>query len=120
MKNTFVIGLAVASIAATAHASEQNETAEAVNSSQTHTVTVSQRGRSFDPDEITIQAGDTVMVINDDQFLHHAYIDSPTMQYDSKSQPIGSRIDIVFDHSGEFVVRCDIHPKMRLDVTVEE
>ena len=82
------------------------------------TVTVSQRGRAFDPEETTFTEGGTLTIVNDDQFLHHAYVESDALSFDSGSQPIGSRTDIVFDQPGEYVVRCDIHPKMRLKVTV--
>ena len=81
-------------------------------------VTVSQRGRAFDPEETTLTEGGTLTIINDDQFLHHAFVESDSLSFDSGSQPIGSRTDIVFDQPGEYVVRCDIHPKMRLEVTV--
>ncbi|WCL54839.1 plastocyanin/azurin family copper-binding protein [Gimibacter soli] len=80
---------------------------------------VSQQGRRFHPSEIAIKAGDTVTISNDDEFLHHVYIKGEGMEYDSGGQPIGTSLTIPFPAKGVFEVRCDIHPKMRLTVTVE-
>ncbi|WP_308911254.1 plastocyanin/azurin family copper-binding protein [Pseudokordiimonas caeni] len=80
---------------------------------------VSQQGRRFHPGEIAIKAGDTVTISNDDEFLHHVYVKGDGMDYDSGGQPIGTSLTIPFPVKGVFEVRCDIHPKMRLTVTVE-
>ena len=40
---------------------------------------ISQKGREFHPDEITIKRGETIQIVNDDaDLIHHAYIDSPS------------------------------------------
>ena len=80
---------------------------------------VSQKGRVFEPGELHIKAGDTVHIENDDAVLHHVYIESPTMEFDSGEQPPGRRVSIKFPRAGVFDVQCDIHPKMLLKVTVE-
>jgi plastocyanin len=81
--------------------------------------TISQKGREFRPSEISIKRGDTLQVVNDDaDLLHHAYIDSPKLSFDSGDQQPGSRTDISFPAAGDFEVLCAIHPKMRLVVHV--
>lgn len=81
---------------------------------------VSQAGRQFQPAEITIQRGDTVSIVNDDgDLLHHIYVDSDRMQFDSGDQKPGSRADIEFKSAGTFMVLCAIHPKMKLTVRVQ-
>lgn len=82
-------------------------------------VMVSQRNRQFKPDHVTITVGTTVRVMNDDQVTHHLYIDSPNMPFDSGEQPVGKSIDLHFDKAGRFLVRCAIHPTMRLEVEVK-
>lgn len=82
-------------------------------------VVVSQRNRQFNPEHLTIAAGTTIRVMNDDQVTHHLYIDSPDMPFDSGEQPVGKSIDLHFDKAGRFLVRCAIHPTMRLDVQVK-
>ena len=81
---------------------------------------VSQAGRQFQPTEITIKRGDTVSIVNDDgDLLHHLYVDSDKLQFDSGDQKPGSRADIEFKTAGTFLVLCAIHPKMKLTVRVQ-
>lgn len=84
------------------------------------TYTVSQVGRAFTPEELTIKRGATVAIVNDDGKLrHHAYVESDTFNFDSQDQEPGSRTDITFSEPGRFEVLCGIHPKMKLVVNVE-
>jgi plastocyanin len=81
---------------------------------------VSQAGRMFRPAEITINRGDTVELINDDgDLLHHAYVDSDRMNFDSGDLRPGARASIKFSVTGDFQVLCAIHPKMKLVVYVK-
>ncbi len=80
---------------------------------------VSQKGRIFQPSEITIQRGEAIQIINDDaDLLHHAYIDSDKISFDSGDQKPGSKTNITFPITGTFNVLCGIHPKMKLVVHV--
>ena len=82
--------------------------------------TVSQKGRLFHPDNLAIQRGETLVIVNDDGDLrHHAYIDSPTFSFDSGDQEPGSKTTINFSVAGDFDVLCAIHPKMKLKVHVQ-
>jgi plastocyanin len=81
---------------------------------------VSQKGRAFTPLDVKLKRGDTVLIINDDgDFRHHAYIDSDKFSFDSGDQEPGSKTTIAFPMSGTFEVLCAIHPKMKLVVHVE-
>ena len=82
--------------------------------------TVSQKGREFHPDTLTIQRGETVVIVNDDGDLrHHAYVDSPKFSFDSGDQEPGSKTPVTFPVAGDFDVLCAIHPKMKLTVHVQ-
>ncbi|WP_017932207.1 cupredoxin domain-containing protein [Robiginitomaculum antarcticum] len=80
---------------------------------------ISQKNRSYAPGQITINKGDTLKIVNDDIFLHHTYIDSGGMSYDSGGMEQGEIRNITFDEAGNYLIKCDIHPKMKLDVTVQ-
>ena len=81
---------------------------------------VSQKGREFNPGDVTIKRGETVQIVNDDaDLLHHAYIDSNKFSFDSGDQEPGSKISITFPMEGTFDVLCAIHPKMKLVVHVK-
>ena len=81
---------------------------------------VSQKGREFSPNNVTIKRGEAVQVVNDDaDLLHHAYIDSDKFSYDSGDLGPGSKTSIAFPVAGTFDVLCAIHPKMKLVVHVK-
>lgn len=83
-------------------------------------IVVSQKGREFNPGEISIARGATIQIINDDgDLLHHAYIDSKRFSFDSGDQQPGSKTNIMFSETGDFTIRCAIHPKMKLVVHVK-
>ena len=80
---------------------------------------VSQKGRAFQPGELSVRLGDHVRIVNDDaDLLHHAYIDSDSFSFDSGDQEPGSTAEIVFSVAGDFKVLCGIHPKMKMQVHV--
>jgi len=80
---------------------------------------VSQKGRAFQPGELTIRRGETVQIVNDDgDLLHHAYVDSERFSFDTGDQEPGSKTDVLFPVAGTFSVLCGIHPKMKLTVRV--
>ncbi len=83
------------------------------------TVEVSQKDRMFQPGALLLDRGDVVEMVNDDApLLHHAYVSTPEFSFDSGEQLPGTRTAIRFTVPGTFTVRCAIHPKMHLYVTV--
>ncbi len=84
------------------------------------TIEISQKGRTFRPQSVEIKVGDTVRIRNDDEFLHHVYVNAPEFNFDSEEQPPGNTIDVKFTRPGDFNVLCRIHPKMKLTVHVTE
>jgi plastocyanin len=51
--------------------------------------------------------------------MHHAYVESDTLKFDSGDQKPGSRTSVTFPMRGDFQVLCGIHPKMKLAVHVK-
>ena len=80
---------------------------------------IAQKDRAFQVNAITIGAGDTLLFTNEDPFLHQIYVKSPTMNFESSEQPPGKTVEVRFPDPGTFEVRCHIHPKMSLSVTVK-
>jgi len=79
---------------------------------------ISQKGRAFTVRDVQIARGDTVSFVNDDDFIHQIYVDSPSFTYESAEQEPGKAVDVRFPTAGTFEVRCHIHPKMLLTVNV--
>ena len=80
---------------------------------------VSQKSRAFTPVSVTIGAGDTLAIHNDDEYVHQVFVDSPSFHFDSGEQDVGQTVEITFPVAGTFHVLCAIHPKMQLDVAVK-
>src|SRR5690348_12600906 len=58
---------------------------------------VSQRGRDFQPNQISIKRNETVRIVNDDaDLLHHAYVSSDKFNFDSSDIEPGGKVDIKF------------------------
>jgi len=82
---------------------------------------ISQKGEQFTPNNLDVKRGDVIEIFNDDgDLLHHAYIQSKNLNYDSGDQTPGSRHDVTMSQVGTFTVLCGIHPRMKLTVKVEE
>lgn len=80
---------------------------------------ISQKNRTYAPGEVEIKTGEKLRIVNDDIFLHHAFVDNENFTYDSGSMEEDETRDIIFDKTGTYEVRCAIHPKMLLEVTVK-
>ena len=83
------------------------------------TFDVSQKGRAFNMKEIAVERGDTVRFVNDDEFIHQIFIDSRAFKFDSAESDPGHVIPVEFNAAGLYEVKCHIHPKMLLLVTVK-
>ena len=81
-------------------------------------ISVTQKSRAFASQHLDIRPGDSIRFVNEDTFIHHVFVKSPTMNYDSEEQEPGRSVDVRFPLAGDFNVRCEIHPKMSLQVNV--
>ena len=79
---------------------------------------VHQRNKVFEPGRVEIPRGESVRFTNQDPFIHHLYIESPNFTYDSGDQRPGRTISISFDQPGEYTLKCAIHLKMQLEISV--
>jgi cytochrome c peroxidase len=80
---------------------------------------VSQKDRAFSPNAVELALSDTLIIHNDDQFVHDVLVNSPNFSFDSGEQGIGQNVQIKFPAAGHYRVTCAIHPKMRLEVEVK-
>jgi plastocyanin len=81
---------------------------------------VIQKARSFGFQKVTLRAGGSIVLANEEETLvHHAYIKTDGVRRDFGDQGPGSRTTMAFPQSGDFLVLCGIHPNMKLSVHVE-
>jgi plastocyanin len=81
--------------------------------------TINQKDRAFSQPEITIKLGDAIVFKNADDVTHNVFSVSSGMEFDIRRQPPGGSSKVQFSEEGVAEVRCSIHPKMKLIVTVK-
>lgn len=77
-----------------------------------------QKRRSFGTTSLSIEIGDKLTFVNGDPYAHNVYSVDPKGWLDLGIQEEGDRETVVFNDRGTFDIRCRIHPKMRVMVTV--
>jgi plastocyanin len=87
----------------------------AAATAKTHTVTID--GTRFDPETITVKAGDTVVWVNKDPFPHTAT--SPAGGFDSREIAAGKSWQWKTTKAGVFPYACSFHPTMKATLKVE-
>ena len=80
---------------------------------------VTQKDKSFDKDSLTLNKGDSIKFVNADKIAHNIHSRSPGDKFDLGKQNPGESTSRTFEKDGTFKVRCVIHPKMKLLVTVK-
>lgn len=81
---------------------------------------VIQKDREFSNQEITIKPGEKVVFQNDDEVTHNVFSTSKANAFSIKVQKPGEASTVDFTEEGVTEVRCAIHPKMKLTVTVKK
>ena len=83
-------------------------------------VTITQKGRLFSSESITIKKGESVTFANDDTVPHNIVSVSKGNEFNLGSQPPGAATDVTFKESGEALVICAIHPRMKMTVKITD
>jgi plastocyanin len=79
---------------------------------------VVQKDKTFSHSTLSVQSGDTIVFKNDDPVVHNIFSKSDVVTFNEMQDP-GDETKITTEAAGTFVVRCAIHPKMKLTVRVE-
>jgi plastocyanin len=85
------------------------------------TITVIQRGLALDRASVSLATGDRLNFTNDDDFIHNIHIFGPGSEenLDLGLQKPGKLLTYKFDKAGAYRVRCNIHPSVKMSVTVK-
>ena len=81
---------------------------------------VSQKGKRFQPESVSVRVGDRVLFQNDDETTHNVFSRSPGAAFNVGIQEPGSSSPVTFEKAGPVEVRCAIHPGMKMTVEVTE
>ncbi|MDQ2689820.1 MAG: cupredoxin domain-containing protein [Chloroflexota bacterium] len=78
---------------------------------------------NFDPSELTIAAGTTVLFLNGDSYAHTVTegtggqaVDDPIVDRELAEN---RTVRVTFDEPGTFDITCELHPSMQMTITVE-
>jgi plastocyanin len=83
-------------------------------------LTITQKGRVFSSEEVTIKKGGTLTFLNDDSVPHNILSTSKGNEFNLGSQPPGASTDVTFKEAGDVLILCAIHPRMKMTVKVIE
>jgi len=110
---------------------QQNQTQQlqqSTNGESNAVAIIGQEAPFYNPNEMTVEVGDTITFRNDDAIEHTATstndgtdVVSPTPSgaFDTGLLKVGEEKQIIFDKVGTFNYFCTIHPFMRGSITVE-
>jgi plastocyanin len=84
------------------------------------TITIIQRGLALDRASVSLTKGDRLNFSNDDDVIHNIHIFGPGSEesVDLGLQKPGKTLSYKFDKAGAYRVRCNIHPSVKMAVTV--
>lgn len=81
---------------------------------------VNQSKSLFDIESLTIKPGDKVVFKNNDDYTHNIQIVNGAGDINDRGlQKQGQNIEYTFSEPGYFLVRCSMHKKMSINVTVK-
>jgi plastocyanin len=85
------------------------------------TITVVQRGLLMDRKSADIAKGDRIVFANQDDVIHNIHIFGPGEgdEKDLGLQKPGAPLSYIFDRAGSYRIRCNIHPSIKMAVTVK-
>lgn len=81
---------------------------------------VEQKDKEFSTVELTVKPGEKIVFKNSDSVTHNVFSISKVNPFAIKIQQPGQASTIEFKDEGVSEVRCAIHPKMKLQVTVKK
>jgi cytochrome c peroxidase len=80
---------------------------------------VTQKDRAFSVKEVSLRAGDVLLMHNDDTRAHNIQVNHPRLTFNSGLQEPGEDARVRFAEPDRYLVFCGIHPKMKLRVEVQ-
>ena len=86
-------------------------------SAEDHDVSITD-DMKFDPEDLTINVGDTVTWTNNDGMGHTATSTDEPASFDSGNIDAGATWSFTFTEAGTYNYKCDYHIKMTASITV--
>ena len=84
------------------------------------TEVIHQQGRVFSAESVSVKKGGAVTFVNDDTVPHNIISTSKGNEFNLGSQAPGAATDVTFKETGEALVICAIHPRMKMTVKITD
>ena len=81
---------------------------------------IAEKGKEFSKSELAAKVGDSITFENQDSIVHNIFSLTPGHEFQTKARKPGESHTLKLDKEGKIAVRCALHPKMKLDVTVSK
>jgi plastocyanin len=79
---------------------------------------ITQKGKMFSETVLTINKGDTLIFVNDDNITHNIFSTSTGNAFNIGAQAPGASTPVKFANAGDVSILCAIHPRMQMAVKV--
>ncbi len=81
---------------------------------------IREKDKNFSVKKLTIKEGDSVTFINEDEGIHNVYAVKSQNDFDIGTQFSNQEDTVTFLKEGKVKVRCRVHPRMRMTITVQK
>jgi plastocyanin len=102
---------------------KKEEGAELGGEAKKDAVVLDQKGCMYEPHVLAMQAGQDLMVKNDDEFMHNVHSlasVNPSFNFAQPNKDPGKKVDDPIKAPEYFRVKCDVHPWMSAYIAVFE
>ena len=83
-------------------------------------IDIDQVGQRFSRPSLALQIGSIVRFLNQDDVTHNiSIINEHNDAIDEGLQRPGQNIVVLLDKNGRFTVRCSIHPRMKMVISID-
>jgi len=82
-------------------------------------IEVTQTDKKFSVEEITASVGDVIVFHNTDSVAHNVHSTTDGHKFNLGLQKPGETARLELAEDGTIAIRCAVHPKMKLTVTVK-
>jgi len=83
------------------------------------TIQVDQKNLHFSVGQVTIDKGDSIVFLNNDDTSHNITVAGQGLNVSGGLQKPGEPFRLQLVKSGTYTVTCKIHPRMKMTVTVQ-
>ena len=82
-------------------------------------IEIGQKNKQFSSQAVTASVGDTIVFKNDDSVAHNVHSSTNGHRFNLGLQKPGDSARLELSEDGTIEIRCAVHPKMKMTVTVK-